>query len=168
LDESFPFLDHSAAAWAVLSGALSGIGAWFLSLRKINASVEHTRIRLNAEAAAAELAERTAFRGTLLAEVSSMRQMIKECDEDRYHLRDRLNATEGQILVIKASNEIVERWMTFFKSTSGLETPPARRDVNFDLRHRRPTRPESKTSLTHPCQRHAGGPPATRGGTLFR
>jgi hypothetical protein len=44
-----------------------------------------------------------------------MRQLIKECEIDRDALRERLASAEAQILVLKASNEIMEKWVTFFR-----------------------------------------------------
>lgn len=70
---------------------------------------------MTTEVSTAEVAERAAFRATLMAEVSAMRVLMKDCETDKYMLRDRLNAAEAQILILKASNEIMERWVTFFK-----------------------------------------------------
>lgn len=69
---------------------------------------------MTADGSNAEAVERAAFRTSLMSEVSEMRQMMKECETDKEVLRQRLNATEGQILVLKASNEIMERWVAFF------------------------------------------------------
>jgi len=123
--------EHSTAAWAALSAALSGIGAWLLGLRRIAASGERARIKLIADAAASEVVERAAFRSTLMTEVSSMRLLIKECEGDRNLLRDRLNTTEAQVLVIKASNEIMERWMAFFKARNEWQPSSTPGDVKF-------------------------------------
>ena len=109
------------AVWAALSGAVSGLATWFVGMRNISVSVEGARIRLAAEAAAGESADRAAFRVTLMAEISDLRLMIKECDAERDVLRGRINATEGQILVLKASNEIMERWVRFFKDRDALD-----------------------------------------------
>jgi len=107
--------EHSTAVWALLSGLLSGMGGFLIRFRSINASVERTRLKAAADAAAAEQAERAAFRATLLAEITAMRQLIKECEIDRDSLRERLASAEAQILVLKASNEIMEKWVTFFR-----------------------------------------------------
>jgi hypothetical protein len=69
---------------------------------------------MSADESKAEAVERAAFRSSLVAEVAEMRQMIKECETDKDTLRQRLSATEGQILILKASNEIMERWVAFF------------------------------------------------------
>jgi hypothetical protein len=132
LDTSIFLFDHSTALWAALSAGVSGIGAWLLSLRKINASVERARIKISAEASASEIAERAAFRATLMAELSVMRQLIRECEADKEALRERLNIAEGQIIILKASNEIMERWVTFFKDRHSSQMPTVLRDVKFD------------------------------------
>jgi uncharacterized protein HemX len=113
--EALPFLtDHATAIWAALAAGVSGLGAWLLSLRNISATVERARLAMNADVSKAEAAERAAFRTSLMSEISEMRRLIKECETDKETLRQRLNTTEGQILVLKASNEIMERWVAFF------------------------------------------------------
>jgi hypothetical protein len=110
----FFLADHASTIWAVAAAGISGLGAWLLSLRNISATVERTRIAMSADESKAEAVERAAFRSSLVAEVAEMRQMIKECETDKDTLRQRLSATEGQILILKASNEIMERWVAFF------------------------------------------------------
>jgi hypothetical protein len=112
------FSQHSTQMWAAFSAGVSALGAWLLSLRNANASIERARIRMTTELSATEVAERAAFRATLMAEVAAMRASMKECETDKYMLRDRLNVAEGQILILKASNEIMEKWVTFFKDHS--------------------------------------------------
>ena len=116
---------HSTQIWAIFSAAVTGLGTWLLSIRNTNASIERARIKMTTEVSNAEVAERAAFRATLMAEVAAMRQLMKECESDKYALRERLNATEGQILILKASNEIMERWVAFFKD----QTSPNPRGV---------------------------------------
>jgi hypothetical protein len=106
--------DHQASLGAVVAARISGLGAWLLSLRNINATVERTRIAMAADVSNAEAAERAAFRTALMTEISEMRQLVKECETEKESLRLRLNAADGQILVLKASNEIMERWIAFF------------------------------------------------------
>jgi hypothetical protein len=105
----------STPIWVALSGAVSGIGAWIVGIRRVNASIERARIKMLADASSSENAERAAFRTTLMAEIASLRQLIKECETEKDAIRERVNRTEGQILVLKASNEIMERWVAFFK-----------------------------------------------------
>ena len=78
-------------------------------------SIERARTKMTTEISTAEVNERAAFRATLMAEVAAMRVMMKECEADKNTLRERLNTAEGQILILKASNEIMERWVSFFK-----------------------------------------------------
>ena len=109
------------AVWATLSGGISGLATWFVGMRNISLSVEGARIKMAAEAATGESADRAAFRVTLMAEISDLRLMIKDCDAERGVLRGRINATEGHILILKASNEIMERWVKFFKERDALD-----------------------------------------------
>ncbi len=90
-------------------------------MRQINVSVERARLKMNADALAEESAERAAFRATLMADISNLRMLVKDCDTDRDLLRTRVNAAEEQILVLKASNEIMERWLAFFKDRNAME-----------------------------------------------
>jgi hypothetical protein len=113
--------DIPTPVWVAVSGAISGFGTWIISMRQISVSIERARLKTNAEAAAGENAERAAFRATLMADITDLRHLIKECEIDREALRTRLNAADEQILVLKASNEIMERWLTFFKDRNALE-----------------------------------------------
>jgi hypothetical protein len=114
LDALLFLADHTTSIGALAAAGISGIGAWLLSLRNISATVERTRIAITADESKAEVVARAAFRSSLIEELAKMRELIKECETDRDTLRLRLSATEGQILVLKASNEIMERWIAFF------------------------------------------------------
>ena len=65
-----------------------------------------------------ETEQRAAFRATLIAEVAGLRGLIKDCETEKEALHERVDRAEGQIIVLKASNEIMERWVTFFKERS--------------------------------------------------
>jgi hypothetical protein len=56
-----------------------------------------------------------------MADIANLRVLVKDCDTDRDLLRTRVNAAEEQILVLKASNEIMERWLAFFKDRNAME-----------------------------------------------
>jgi hypothetical protein len=107
--------------WAGLAGGVGGMGTWIISMRQVNVSIERERHKVNSEALSGESAERAAFRAALMSEIADLRRMIKECDADRDLLRGRVNTAEEQILVLKASNEIMERWLAFFKDRNALE-----------------------------------------------
>jgi hypothetical protein len=116
LNPLFSFIyEHSTAIWAAASGVVSGVGMFFISLQKVHASLDKARMRMTAEAATTEMAERAAFRASLMGELLGMRTMIRECEADRDSLRERLNVAEAQILILKASNEIMEKWVVFFR-----------------------------------------------------
>jgi hypothetical protein len=107
--------EHSTAIWGAVSGAVSGIGMFLVSFWKFSASVERAKMKMAADAAAVEMAERAAFRTLLMDELAALRAQIKECEVDKNTLRDRLNNAEAEILVLKASNEIMEKWVAFFR-----------------------------------------------------
>ena len=90
-------------------------------MRQIAVSIERARLKNNAEMLAGESAERAAFRAALMTDISDLRALMKECDADRDLLRTRVNAAEEQILVLKASNEIMERWLAFFKDRNAMD-----------------------------------------------
>lgn len=129
MDLSLFLSQHSTQIWAAFSAGVSALGAWLLSIRNVNASIERARIAMSTELTTAEVAERAAFRATLMAEVSAMRVLMKDCETDKNMLRERLNTAEAQILILKASNEIMERWVIFFKDRNspqagtGLQAP---------------------------------------------
>jgi hypothetical protein len=121
LDPLSELSDIPTPVWAAVSGAISCVVTWFLGLKKLGASLERARLKLAADASTNETAERAAFRTTLMTEITALRQLIRECDAERDILRGRVNATEGQILLLKASNEIMERWVGFFKDRNALD-----------------------------------------------
>jgi hypothetical protein len=111
--------DHATSIWAGLSSIVSGLGTWLLSRRNINAAVERARIETDIEMLAVETAERTAFRTLLVTEVASLRQLIKECDVDKEALQERLNIVMAQSLILRASVEMMERRIKFYKGRHG-------------------------------------------------
>lgn len=121
LDSLAVFAGIPTPVWVALSGGISGLGTWLVSMRQISVSIERVRLKINAEALAEESAERAAFRATLMADITELRLQMKQCDVDRDLLRTRVNGSEEQILVLKASNEIMERWLVFFKDRNAME-----------------------------------------------
>jgi hypothetical protein len=115
--------DIPTPVWAALSGGISGVGAWLVGMRRVDAQIESARVKLNADVRMEENAERAVFRATLMADIADLRRQVKECDSDRDILRVRVNTTEESILVLKASNQIMERWLAFFKDRNGWEVP---------------------------------------------
>jgi hypothetical protein len=124
VDVSFIFSEYSTQIWVTCSAGVSALGGWLLSLRNANASIERARIKMSAEVSTAEVTERRSFRATLMAEIAAMRTLMKECETDKDMLRNRLNTAEAQILILKASNDIMERWVTFFKDSNSLNAGP--------------------------------------------
>jgi hypothetical protein len=124
LDPLGDLSDIPTPIWAAASGVISCLVTWFLGLKKLGNSLERARLKMTTDASTNETAERAAFRTTLVTEITALRVLIRECDAERDVLRGRVNATEGQILVLKASNEIMERWVTFFKDRSALDPRP--------------------------------------------
>jgi septal ring factor EnvC (AmiA/AmiB activator) len=116
--------EHSTALWGAISAAASTAGMCFISFRKVSASVERTRMKMTADAAEAERAERSAFRASLVAEIAGLRAQVKACEADKNQLRERLNNAEAEILVLKASNEIMEKWVTFFRDGVSPQASP--------------------------------------------
>jgi hypothetical protein len=119
------FSDIPTPIWVALSGIVSGLGTWLVSMRQIGASIEGARLKMSADAMSDEATERAAFRTALLADISDLRVLMKECEADRDLLRTRVNAAEEQILILRASNEIMERWLTFFKDRNAMEARSA-------------------------------------------
>ena len=116
--------EHSTAIWGAVSGVVSGVGMFLVSFWKVSTSVERARMKAMADAAAAETAERAAFRASLMEELAGLRAQIKACEADKNQLRDRLNNAEAEILVLKASNEIMEKWVAFFRDGISPQASP--------------------------------------------
>jgi hypothetical protein len=112
------FSEMPTPIWIAVSGGLSAVFAWFVSVARINASIEQARIKLVSEVLSDETEQRAAFRATLIAEIAALRGLIKDCETEKEALHGRANRAEGQTIVLKASNEIMERWVTFFKERS--------------------------------------------------
>ena len=106
-------------SWSAITGVFSIGTGFIIRYKRILASVERTRLRASVDALVTETAERAAFRATLMEEITVIRGMIKECETDRDILRTRLNAAEGQIVILQASNEITEKWVAFFRDGIG-------------------------------------------------
>ena len=113
MDLSFFFSDCSSPMWAVMLSVVSGIGAWLLGRRNRANLIEQLQVGTNAELSAAENGARAAFRNLLLAEISAMRQLIKEYDVESETVRDRLNTAVAQTLVLSATIEIMEKRVAF-------------------------------------------------------
>jgi len=105
--------------WFSMFGAGSGLGglsAWYFGYRNARATAERTHSKVIADILAVEADERSTFRAALMAEIAALRLIIKECDVDKEALRARINVAEGEIQVLRAANEIMERWVAFFKA----------------------------------------------------
>jgi hypothetical protein len=132
LDLSDFLSEYKAPVWAALSSVVGGIGAWVLSQRNINAVIERARIETHAALSAAEAAERTAFRTTLMTETMSMRQLLKECDADKEMLRQRLNTAMAQSLILRAAIEIMEKRVALGRDRHTLGSQMAPIDIHHD------------------------------------
>ncbi|HEY0182838.1 MAG TPA: hypothetical protein VGC09_08530 [Rhodopila sp.] len=111
---------------------MSGVGTWLLSMRRISVSLEHARLKMRAEALTEETTERAAFRAALMADVAELRRLMKECEVDRDALRTRVNSAEEQIVVLNASNQILERWIRFFKERKASDGHLSPRGNQFE------------------------------------
>jgi len=109
--------------WAAVSGVVSAIGSWIVALATLRARNERDHEKLAKEAAASENAERALFRTTLLSDIAGLRLLVKEGDIERNVMRARIVALEEQLLIQRASNEIMQRWIAFFRSQGNLALP---------------------------------------------
>lgn len=107
------------AAVAVASAAASGVATWLIGARKIATSLQEKKFELGAGISATEANERASFRASLLAELAALRALVKEGEADRDRLREQLCAAESQIVVLRASNEILEKWINFLRARVG-------------------------------------------------
>jgi hypothetical protein len=102
-------------AWSLAAGIFAGTVSWLISRRKAAVDMANVRLRYKADTLQTENAERAAFRASLMTEIGKVREEVKECEAMREQLRKRVNALEEEILVLRASNEIMQRWVSFFK-----------------------------------------------------
>jgi L-rhamnose isomerase len=114
--------EYMGPIWAALSTGVGGIAAWVLSRRNIDSVIERVRIETHAELSASEAEERIAFRATLMAEMMSMRQLLKDCNTDKETLRQRLNTAMAQSLVLRATVEIMEKRVTLGRDRRALSS----------------------------------------------
>lgn len=108
--------DIPASIWAALSGAIGGIGSWWLAVRTLRATIERDQAALALKAHEVQTADQATFRAALMTDVGELRELIRQCEADRATLHRQVSATEAQIAVLKASNEIMEKWVVFFKN----------------------------------------------------
>jgi chromosome segregation ATPase len=113
--------DVPVPIWAALSGGLSAVGTWVFGMKRLSVAAERVRLKTTADALTEEISDRSAFRVTLMAEISSLRQRVKECEAQRDDLQNRVNVAEGQTLILKASNDILARWVKFFKDRNSQD-----------------------------------------------
>ena len=91
-------------------------------MRQIAVSIERARLKNNAEMLGrGDCRTRSVSAPHSMTDISDLGALMKECEADRDLLRTRVNAAEEQILVLKASNEIMERWLAFFKDRNALD-----------------------------------------------
>jgi phage host-nuclease inhibitor protein Gam len=100
-------------------------------MKRLGFAAERVRLRVAADALSDEIADRATFRTTLMTEISSLRHRIKDCEAERDDLRNRTNVAEGQVLVLKATNEIMTRWVKFFRNQNyqDASVPPLLPDL---------------------------------------
>ena len=103
------------AAYAAVAAIASSGLTWWLGIRTLRSTAQQARLKMIEEMAASEQADRNQFRHTLMDDLGQMRALQKECELDRIHLRGMINANEKQISVLKASAEIMQRWLDFFR-----------------------------------------------------
>jgi hypothetical protein len=94
------FSDIPLPIWVALFGAVSGIGARFVSESKINASFERARIKTIAEGSKHE----AAFRDKMMAEIAVVRGLVKACEPGREVKCQGPRPAVDQFLVPPASN----------------------------------------------------------------
>jgi len=104
-----------AAAWAAVTGGLSSVLTWRLGVRGMRNAARKDREKFTEDYAASEQADRAQFRTTLMSDLAALRALQKECEVDRDHLRGRINDNAKQILMLKASAEIMQKWLDFFR-----------------------------------------------------
>jgi hypothetical protein len=90
-------------------------------MKRLSVAAERVRLKTTADALTEEISDRSAFRVTLMAEIASLRQRVKECEAQRDDLQNRVNVAEGQTLILKASNDILARWVKFFKDRNSQD-----------------------------------------------
>lgn len=126
------------AAWVAVSGVASALGSWAISVKTLRVAIARERDKVMSETAATENAERALFRTTLMSDIQGLRLLIKECEIDRTAMRARIVATEEQLIVQQGSNEIMQRWIAFFRSQGAANLPDLPASVLATLRASQP------------------------------
>lgn len=125
------FPAHAASIWSVLL-VLFGLPQQRLPQPPArNADDEPCPRDTNADFAAAGDGQQAALLATLTAEIAEMRLVLKDDELDTESLRERLNAALAQSLVLRASQEILEKRivrlredLTSFPPAAESEAPP--------------------------------------------
>ena len=92
---------------------INRLTAWGLSRRITEALIAHIYAQGDFGASATETEERAAFRTMLMAEISSLRQTVRQQDADKDVLRQCLNTALAQTLILRATVEIMEQRVAF-------------------------------------------------------
>jgi hypothetical protein len=105
--------------WSLLAAIICSFVSWLIAMRRASVTLERERMHAQAHTLASENVERAAFRSALMTEIGKVREEIKDCEAAREALRGRVNALEEQLIVLRATNEIMQRWLVFFKQREG-------------------------------------------------
>jgi uncharacterized protein (DUF3084 family) len=113
--------DHSALIWSVVSGIGGLVGAYILATQKIRGEatsrllVERERVKNETvkEMTTQEAAERTAFRAGLMAELTDLRKALRDCEDDRRQLAERITSHSADLKMLQAECSIMKMQMRY-------------------------------------------------------
>jgi hypothetical protein len=112
---------HSAVIWSAVSGIGGLIGASILARQRIKGEaaskllVEKEKLKeaMIKEMTTQETTERAAFRAALISELAELRKAVKDCEEDRRQLNERITAHSSDLKMLQAECSIMKMQMKF-------------------------------------------------------
>lgn len=98
---------------------LIGLGSGVLSVVVTLVTTRSTRASTEETARAKFREDLMAERKTLVAELEKVQAAHDKCSIDLSDVKNRLNSAEQHIAVLRGSNEVMEKWVVFFKEQMG-------------------------------------------------
>jgi predicted RNase H-like nuclease (RuvC/YqgF family) len=124
--------NHSAVIWSAVSGIGGLIGASILSRQRIKGEAaaklllekEKLKDATMKEMTTQETTERAAFRAALMSELADLRKAVKDCEEDRRQLNERITAHSSDLKMLQAECSIMKMQMKFISGNVNRDSAP--------------------------------------------
>jgi hypothetical protein len=112
---------HAALVWSAVSGVGALLGTYVLARLRIKGEIaarllverEKLRDEVARETTVQEVADRTAFRTSLMAELADVRIAVRVCELDRIRLNELVGQYGAELKMLRAECDIMKLQMKF-------------------------------------------------------